>query len=55
MWGLAAGVVVATVAGSQSEPSRWLHRVAAALLVALAGLTTLTSVRTPAVWRGMRL
>ena len=50
MWGLAAAIIAATVAGAQTEPSRWLYRVAAALLVALAGLTTLTGARTPVVW-----
>jgi hypothetical protein len=50
MWGLAAVIVVATVAGAQTEPSQWVYRVAAALLVALAGLTTLTGARTPVVW-----
>ncbi len=50
MWGLALAVIVATVAGAQTEPSRWLYRAAAVLLVALAGLTTLTGARTPVVW-----
>jgi hypothetical protein len=50
MWGLAAAVIVAAVAGAQAEPTRWVYRAAAALLVALAALTTLTGARTPVVW-----
>jgi hypothetical protein len=42
MWGLAAAVVAATVAGGTGST--------AALLVALAVLTGLTGARTPVVW-----
>jgi hypothetical protein len=51
MWGLAAVVTVAAiVGGTHAEGTDWVCRVAAALLVALAGLTTLTGARTPVIW-----
>lgn len=51
MWGIAALVVVTTVVGGAgSEVTSWVHRVVAALLVALAVVTALTGARTPAIW-----
>ncbi len=51
MWGLAGIVVSVTiVGGSGSHTSQWLYRVVAALLAALAVLTSLTGARTPVIW-----
>jgi hypothetical protein len=51
MWGLAAAVVAATIAGGTgSTVTIAVYRVVAALLVALAVLTGLTGARTPVVW-----
>ena len=51
MWGIAAAVVTATaVSGGATEVSSSVNRVAAALLVALAGLTALTGAQTPVIW-----
>lgn len=50
MWGLAALVAIATLSGPGTEPTAWVYRVVAALLVALAVLTALTGARTPVVW-----
>jgi hypothetical protein len=51
MWGVAAAVVVTTVVAEEgSDVAPWLYRVAAALLIALGGLTALTGARTPVIW-----
>lgn len=51
MWGLAAIVVSVTiVGGAGSHASQWVYRVVAALLVALAVLTSLTGARTHVIW-----
>ena len=51
MWGIAAMVIAATVAGGAAADVRaWVYRVAAALLAALGVLTALTGARTPVVW-----
>jgi hypothetical protein len=51
MWGIAAMVIVVTVAGGTDTSARvWVYRVAAGLLIALATLTALTGARTPVVW-----
>lgn len=51
MWGIAAMVIAATVAGGAVPGLRdWVYRVAAALLVALGALTALTGARTRVVW-----
>jgi hypothetical protein len=51
MWGVAAMVVAATVAGGAVSDARGLvYRVAAVLLAALGGLTALTGARTAVVW-----
>jgi hypothetical protein len=51
MWGLAAVVVAASAAGGAMTDTRaWVYRAVSALLIALAGLTTLTGARTPAIW-----
>ena len=51
MWGIAAMVIAATVAGGAAADVRaWVYRVAAALLVALGVLTAVTGARTPVVW-----
>ena len=50
MWGLAAIVLVATLAGDDTAVAAWVYRAAAGLLVGLAALTALTGARTPVVW-----
>jgi hypothetical protein len=51
MWGIAAVVTAATVAGgAHGDVSRAVYRVAAVLLMALGALTALTGARTPVVW-----
>jgi hypothetical protein len=51
MWGIAAVVIAATAAGGTTPDARaWVYRAAAALLIALAALTTLTGARTPVIW-----
>jgi hypothetical protein len=50
MWGLAAIVIAATVAGSETAVAAWVYRSAAALLLGLAALTALTGARTPVIW-----
>jgi hypothetical protein len=51
MWGIAAIVIAATVAGGTATDVRaWVYRMAAALLAALGGLTALTGARTGVVW-----
>jgi hypothetical protein len=50
MWGLAALVVAVTAVGGNEDVTRWVYRVVAALLVALAVLTALTGARTRVVW-----
>ena len=51
MWGLAGIVVSVTiVGGAGSHTSQWVFRMVAALLVALAVLTSLTGARTPVIW-----
>lgn len=51
MWGVCAVVVVVTVVGgAATDVSAWIYRVAAALLIALAALTSLTGARTPVIW-----
>lgn len=50
MWGTAGLVVTVTVVGHDTTVTDWVYRVCAALLVALAALTTVTGARTPVVW-----
>ncbi len=51
MWGVAGVVIVtAAVGGAQSDVARWVYRVVAGLLVALAILTALTGARTSVIW-----
>ncbi len=50
MWGVAALVVAVTFLGSGASTSPWVYRMSAALLVALAGLTSLTGSRTRVIW-----
>ena len=50
MWGVAVLVVVVTVVDGDGDAARWVYRVAAALLVALAALTAATGARTAVVW-----
>jgi hypothetical protein len=51
MWGVAALLIVAAaIGGVHAEVTLWVFRVAAALLVARAALTTLTGARTPVIW-----
>lgn len=51
MWGVAALIVVTTaVGGPDADPTVWLYRVAAGLLLALAALTALTGARTAVIW-----
>jgi|SRR5664280_910559 len=51
MWGIAALVIVTTVVGgADTEVTSWVHRVVAALLVAMAVVTALTGARTPVIW-----
>jgi hypothetical protein len=51
MWGVAAVIIAATAAGGPAADTRaWVYRAAAALLIALAALTTLTGARTPVIW-----
>jgi hypothetical protein len=50
MWGIAAVVIAATVAGGTADVRAWVYRACAVLLVALAALTALTGARTPVIW-----
>jgi hypothetical protein len=52
MWGIAAMVIAATVAGgaAAADARAWVYRAAAALLVALGVLTALTGARTRVAW-----
>ena len=50
MWGLAAIVTAATVAGADTSATAWVYRMGAALLLALALLTALTGAKTPVIW-----
>lgn len=51
MWGLAAVIVTMTVVGGAgAHSSKWVYRVVAGILVALAALTGLTGARTPVIW-----
>lgn len=50
MWGIAALAIGVTFIDSGASTSAWVYRIAAALLVALAGLTALTGSRTRVVW-----
>jgi len=51
MWGLAAVILVVTVAGGAGvHASRCIYVVGAGMLVALAALTGLTGARTPVIW-----
>lgn len=51
MWGVAAVVIVVTaVGGPDTSACRWVYRVAAGLLAALATLTALTGARAPVIW-----
>ncbi len=51
MWGLAGLIVTVTVVGgAEAHTSQWVYRVAAALLLALAVLTSLTGARTSVIW-----
>ena len=51
MWGAAGILIATTIAGGvHADASLWAYRVAAGLLIALAGLTTLTGARTPVIW-----
>lgn len=49
--GLVAAIVVATTAlEGSSDLSRWLYRITAVMLVAVAAWTAATGARTPVVW-----
>lgn len=51
MWGLAAIVITVTVVeGAEANASVAIYRVVAAVLVALAVLTSFTGARTPVIW-----
>jgi hypothetical protein len=50
MWGVAVLVIVVTAAGSGTGTAGWVYRMTAALLLALALLTSLTGARTPVIW-----
>jgi hypothetical protein len=50
MWGIAAIVAAATLAGSESSVATWVYRAGAGLLVGLAVLTAATGARTPVIW-----
>ena len=50
MWGLAAIVVAATLAGSETSVAEWVYRAGAGLLIALAVLTAVTGARTAVIW-----
>lgn len=50
MWTLAALVTVVTVVADGTAAAEWTDRVAAASLIALAVLTSLTGARTPVIW-----
>lgn len=50
MWGLAAIVVAATLAGSETSVTAWVYRAGAGLLLGLAVLTALTGARTAVIW-----
>jgi len=51
MWGFAALVITVTVVGGAgADATRWIYRVTAGALVALAVLTSLTGARTPVIW-----
>lgn len=50
MWGTAAIVIAATVAGGAADAQAWVYRAAGGLLVAMGILTALTGARTPVVW-----
>jgi hypothetical protein len=49
MWFIAAITVVVTAAGD-SDAVLWIYRTSAAMLFALAAVTTLTGARTPVIW-----
>ena len=50
MWGVAALVITLTAVASESNATAWVYPIAAALLLALAGLTAVTGARTPVIW-----
>lgn len=50
MWGLAAVITAATLAGGGTDAAVWTYRAVACLLVALALLTAVTGARTPVIW-----
>ena len=50
MWGLAAIVVAATLAGSGTSVAAWVYRAVAGLLLGLAVLTAATGARTAVIW-----
>jgi hypothetical protein len=50
MWGIAAIVVAATLAGADTSVAAWVYRAAAGLLFALAMLTAATGARTSVIW-----
>lgn len=50
MWGIAAIVVAATIAGSDTSVAAWVYRAGAALLIGLAVLTATTGGRTNVIW-----
>ena len=50
MWGIAAIVIAATVAGSDTSVAAWVYRAGGALLIGLAVLTAATGGRTKVVW-----
>jgi hypothetical protein len=50
MWGIAALVIVVTAVGGDAGVVDWVYRVAAAILVVLAGLTAATGARTAVIW-----
>jgi hypothetical protein len=50
MWGIAAIVVAATLAGADTSVAAWVYRAAAGLLFALAMMTAATGARTSVIW-----
>ena len=50
MWGMAAIVVAATLAGSGTSVAAWVYRAVAGLLLGLAVLTSATGARTAVIW-----
>ena len=50
MWGLAALVIAVTAVDVDAGVTAWVYRIAAGILVTLAGLTAATGARTAVIW-----